>query len=743
MEKKTINIKKLIRDIWSIIFLLIFVVCLILNHNHIDIVCLAQGLIQREYYQEFLWPAAFGKLNNILAIITFICGAVHLHTQMDMNSNTGEKGELFATNVAVTVQGIVGAIYCLVTMFCMKSFSLLNVLLLCAIIFAIFSVIYNSKAYKNIEVEVIAEDCDYELEVLKQAGKKISIILLGVAIAFALNLPDAINRVVDAGEEYKQVSEDKIELCFGHLHGIEDNRATVKVEFVNLYGSSGREYSVTELEQEYESFRRGEDDWENLLRFCDESIDIELSYHKIDASTGAYPYFEDYGSLSEAFGLEYNNRDKESSNKVSDKLGDGRFFAACVEEKLNQDGLTLRQINDTSMLSSGSPIYYYELEYETANTEQVKNACISVAAENGDADSQEKYVESIDLSISCGIGDMVGDVNIVENNGYEIESIRWEQYIEKYTGTGDYEYIDDNEIIGYGGKYKVTVKVSFPIPYVATDDVPVTVDGIDVERVELKGTSKDSMFYNSSEEAHEALLIEIYFDVGVYNDMSLKRLELGYEVFRPGEILDNIGPIDENDVCTGKCVGWRIYDVETGKAAYYGQSIASENNLCYIADIKITADQGQSLKDVNCIVVDNFYFKANLNISEYDESQHKYTAGAYPKAYFEKHLDGDDEYIMLYLPYYRVATTGVDGDVQTTYHLNGYDYGNYIYLVEDSVIRLHDKPKLEYELDRYEITDFNGDKINLDWVEADIKALEGYVMPAYPITITGYFEEIH
>ncbi len=742
MEKKTFNIKGLISGLWSVLFVLIVLLSLIFRNNFDSVICIKQGLIEQEYYKEFLWPAIYSRVNNILAIITFVCGAIHIKTQMDFNSNSGQKGELLATNIAVIAEIIAGIAYTVITIICLKSFSFLNVILICAIIFAIFSVFYNTKTYKDLDKEREQnKDWAPELEVWKPAGGQISIILIAVIVAFILNLTHILKGVEAAKKDFGQVCQDKIELCFGHMQGIEDNRATVKVEFVNIYGEAGTEYSLEQLKQEYTSFKQGGDNWETLLRFCNESIEIELPYHMLDISTEVYPYAEKYGSLKQYFCEDDYDRDDEARRETNDKLGDGRFFAACVEQKLNRDGLTLRQLNDSSM-TGDSPLHYYELEYESATTHQVKEACASVATEMGEAGGEGTLVESIDLSITYEIGDAVGDVSVTETNGYNVNAPKWYVYEEKNNGTGDYIEISNSTFLEAEKKYKLNLLVKFPMLYGAPEDVQVNVDGLTVESIKVQKATYNPPIVQNGKEAYDEVLIMIYFEASE-NSMPVKVLDIGFDAFRPYEGVAVSGPTDESDLCTGECVEWSVYNLKSGTVTPYWKDTFSEDILCYIASIKITADQGDSLEHVESIFVDNFYFRAALSVPEYNKEQHEYKGGTYPKAYFEKHLDGDQEYIMLYLPYYRVASTGVNGDVRTTYHMNGYDYGNYIYVVEGSGVPVENYHKMEYEFVKYEVTDSNGEVVYLEYVDYETTGKRGFITPAYPITITGYFEYMY
>lgn len=742
MEKKTFNIKGLINGLWCILFVLIVLLSLILKNNIDSIICIKQGLIEQEYYKEFLWPAIYSRVNNILALITFVCGAIHIKSLMDLNSNSGQKGELLTTNIVAIAETIVGTAYTVVTIFCLKCFSYINVVIICAIIFAIFSVFYNTKTYKDLDKEREQnKDWAPELEVWKPAGGQISIILIAVIVAFILNLTHILKGVEAAKKDFGQVCQDKIELCFGHMQGIEDNRATVKVEFVNIYGEAGTEYSLEQLEQEYTNYKQGGDNWETLLRFCNESIEIELPYHMLDISTEVYPYAEKYGSLKQYFCEDDYDRDDEARRETNDKLGDGRFFAACVEQKLNRDGLTLRQLNDSSM-TGDSPLHYYELEYESATTHQVKEACASVATEMGEAGGEGTLVESIDLSITYEIGDAVGDVSVTETNGYNVNAPKWYVYEEKNNGTGDYIEISNSTFLEAGKKYKLNLLVKFPMLYGAPEDVQVNVDGLTVESIKVQKATYNPPIVQNGKEAYDEVLIMIYFEASE-NSMPVKVLDIGFDAFRPYEGVAVSGPTDESDLCTGECVKWSVYNLKSGTVTPYWKDTFSEDILCYIASIKITADQGDSLEHVESIFVDNFYFRAALSVPEYNKEQHEYKGGTYPKAYFEKHLDGDQEYIMLYLPYYRVASTGVNGDVRTTYHMNGYDYGNYIYVVEGSGVPVENYHKMEYEFVRYEVTDSNGEVVYLEYVDYETTGKRGFITPAYPITITGYFEYMY
>ena len=501
---KNINIKSLISGIWSVVFVLIFIISLLI-HKNIDLVsCLKEGYIEEEFRREFLWPTVYGKLDIMLAIITFVCGAVHIYSKMDMTSTTGQKGDLLATNIAVTAQTIANVAYSIVTIFYLNCFSFFNVLLIIVIIFGIFSVIYNIKAYKDIEDEGTWS------EVWKPSAKYIVVIIVGVVTAFAFNMSHVLGGTKEARENFEQVSHDKIELCFGHLQGIEDNRATVKVEFVNIYGESGREYSLSQLEQEYTSFTNGEKGWDNLLAFCNESIGIELTYQRRGASIQSYPYNENYGSLLGYIGADDYGKDIEAMYYAKDVLGDVQFFGACVEDKLYQNGLTMRQADDSSV----TPGYKIgDKACETATADQVKAACESVAQELDGVGEEGLKIDSIDLDISYEKGEAIEGVVIIEDNGYIIEREDWHVMEARFDGSSKYVDISKETELVPGYKYYVLLNVSLPTAMVGDENIQVNIDGIDVNYMEIKGSDRGSVIQENDKEAYNSFYIMMYFEI--------------------------------------------------------------------------------------------------------------------------------------------------------------------------------------------------------------------------------------
>lgn len=503
--KKSIDLKGLIGGAWSVIFVLIFIISLVIDKNLDLISCLKDGLIEEEYHREFLWPTVYGKLGALLAIITFACGFVHIHCKMDIKSTTGSKGELLATNIAVTVQTMANIAYSIVSIGYLDCFSFFNVLLIAAIVFGIFSVIYNVKAYKNIQDEITRS------KVWKTSVKYIIVVTVGIVVAFALNASKIPNGIKEAKENFKQVSNDKIDLCFGHLQGIEDNRVTVKVEFVNIYGASDKEYSLEQLEQEYTRFKNGEDGWDNLLAFCNESIAIELTYQRLESSTMSYPYGEGYGgSLLGYIGADDYGRNTEATHYAEGILGDVKFFGACVEDKLYENGLTMRQAGDSSN-TDGYKIG--DKECETATAVQVKEACESVSKELEGVDEAGIMVDSIDLDISYEIGKAIDDVVIIEENGYKIETESWYVMESRNGEPAKYEGISKKIEFVPGYKYRVLLEVSLPTAMVGNKYIQVNIDGIDVNYMEVEGTIRGSRIQAGERKTYNSFYIYLYFEI--------------------------------------------------------------------------------------------------------------------------------------------------------------------------------------------------------------------------------------
>jgi len=709
--KKKRNIKDII---WTIILVVLVIIMLLAIPLYDKSMCLAKLVEDKAYYVNHLWPKLYTHVNIFFIIPLITATFYHSERIMDLDEKVGAKEELAIKNSALGMISALGVTYTLVCTFGLKLINLSVIAFVAVVIFAIMSIKHNYKEYKDIDEDVTIDD------IWGGVGTRLNV-WLGIIVVLSVILFNTMTRnAFDAREEYMKVCDDKVKLCFGHIQDFEENLATVKVEFVNMYGDSDREYTLEQLEQEYTNFKTGKGSWSNLWYFCEESLDIELktqsSLEELDdrilydyQTTSLWGYYypeEDYG---------YDGREQRR-NDGNDKFYDIVYFTVCVEEELNLNGLTLRQLNDSVDLNEELPDFF-ELEYESATREQVVEACHSFATKKEPVDGSEPAfdkVESLDLQINANPGMRISEMEITESKGLDIDRIDWFYAV----GVDSYSYINSETRYEHDEKYMISLYFKLPLAYDVADELALSLEGVKYKSIEI-------------DEEYDGGLNEIKVDIKLeeagVEEQTFKGVQIGIESTEPGTDVVDCKGWDESRVCDSEYIGWKVYDIKTGQATDYEAEKFSEENQCYIATIKVTPEKGITFADVEVV-----YYGNKVSIYEYDSSIHDYKAGEYPKPYFERVNEDGEEYILAYVPYFMAYTTGEYGDLW-----NQFNYTNYVYLPEGAGFNIYDRPNLGYDYVKNGVTDFDGNEIDVEKSsDTDITIY----MPGEPIIVTGYFE---
>ncbi|MBQ8166278.1 MAG: hypothetical protein IJZ96_04485 [Lachnospiraceae bacterium] len=707
--KKKRNIKDII---WTIILVVLVIIMLLAIPLYDKSMCLAKLVENKAYYVNHLWPKLYTHVNIFFIIPLITATFYHSERIMDLDEKVGAKEELAIKNSALGMISALGVTYTLVCTFGLKLFNLSVIAFVAVVIFAIISIRQNYKEYKDIDEDVTIDD------IWGGVGMRLNIWLVIIVVLGLLLFNTMAKNAFLAREEYIELSKAKVELCFGHIQDFEENRATVKVEFVNLYGDSDREYTLEQLEQEYTNFKTGKGSWSNLWYFCEESIDVELATQSsIPELDSRLLYDEKNYYLEKYYYPEAGYMDTVEENKArDDKLYDIVYFAVCVEEELNLKGLTLRQLNDSADLNEDLSDFL-ELEYESATTEQVVEACHNFAAKKEPVDGAApimSQVDSLKIYMNISPGQRISEVELRETNGFEIDRIDWFYEV----GADSYSYVNSESRLLDDGEYMISLYFKIPLAYDVSDDLKVYLKGVNKQDVEI-----DEDFDGELNE----IKVDIKLDVADVEELTYKGVEIGLESTEPGTDVVDCKGWDESRVCDSEYIGWKVYDITTGQATDYEEEEFSGDNLCYIATIKVTPEKGITFDDVEVV-----YHGSKISIYEYDSTLHDYKAGEYPKPYFERVNENGEEYILAYVPYFMAYTTGEYGDLW-----NQFNYTNYVYLPEGAGFGIYQRPNLGYDYVKNGVTDFDGNEIDVEKSSAtDITIY----MPGEPIIVTGYFE---
>ncbi|MBE5954483.1 MAG: hypothetical protein E7257_10110 [Lachnospiraceae bacterium] len=723
---KKISKNSIINIVWCLLFVMIIVGLFLVSSNWEIVKCTRELAEEIDYYKNFLWPNLYGYVNALLGVTLLVSFIFYMECTIDGEMKLDEKEKLLIKNVAMIGLCVVGVIYIFIGFCLLKSINPIKIVLAIAIIFAIYCVACNAKELR----ELINQDVNID-EVWSVVSLRINVMLVAVLGCAILCFAPMNKEINQAREQYEKVNSQRVEYCFGHIQGFEDNRATVKVEFVNMYGPSGRIYDIEQLEQEYTNYKTGKGSWSNLWLFCQDSLDVELESQVLEGGFSDYPYNEVYYDELADYYVAENRRDyEEYYDTLYDRLNDMKYFCACVEAELNLRGLTLRELNDSFMGNGYLSDEYINMKYQSATPEQVVEACNSFAKKKEPIDGSKPQLEevtSINLSMDVGIGDRTQDVSIVETNGYNISEVKWIDM--SVSGQGKSGVMDGKERIIKNNVYKLYVYVDVPVICDISQSVAPAIEGI---------VPSEAYIDWEHNEKYNQLKVVVKFEASPESQLEYRALAINLDYFTTGEPVTAC-EIYQYDLCyTVEDVSWQTFDVESGELKDYAEETFVVDNTCYVENIKLMPKEGVSLDGLEYL-----YYQENLSakyvqdgvrIYEFDESKHKEpVAGQYPTAYFKKSSENGQECIWISLPYYQMHTTGVNGDV-----VNSFAENNYVYVMEGGKVKFKDKPKLEYEFTKYVVTDQEGNYVSVPGAWLNENSIP---MPGEPVVITGYFEE--
>ena len=703
------NKKSIIDNVFVVLMVAGLFIALLIGFDNGGFICFEKLPEKKDYLVNFLWPAIGDYVKGALVIASLGSGFIYSESLLDAKAKPGAKSEIIIKNIALVNICIVDTAFVVLSLVCLKSFGWGTLYFGVMVIVSLVRIILNCKEYSIVDDEGTIDE-------IWQPGSVRLNIIMAIALIGTFILSGTLSGALTNVEKYyREICTEKVDLCFGHIQGNEDNRALVKVEFVNRYGASKRQYNIEQLEQEYSNFKRGTGSWSNLWQFCQDSIEIELESQDLNWDTYDRYIYEDY---TDDLG-EYYFPNKHDGENVfvqrQDKLYDIIYYTIVIEDELNMKGLTLRQINDSVDLDTDMP-FYIDMKYKTATKEQVIEACDVYAMRREPTDGTEpitEKIEKLDFSIDVGSGQKLGDVRGVEHGGYNISKIEWYKEISK----DSYMFYNTSHKVEAGKKYKICVEVDVPLTMNIGNPVEATCQGVDYATVNVE----------SYETQDDIIEVQIEFIANQTNGLTCKGLAIGLDAIAPDELVAECDLGDESRLCDGDYVGWLVYDIETGTAQEYTEETFSVDNMCYIAKVEITPDEDTSFDDVELVYCGN-----NINIYEFSQEKHQYKAGKYPTAYFEKYTDEGEHRIVAYIPYYMVYGTGVDGDIWMSYSNQ-----NYAYLPKGATARFRDRPRTDYKAYDYQVTDFDGTKVT---VSGDLMKEKSFIMPDQPVIITGYFE---
>ncbi len=725
-EKTGKGKKSILNILWIVTFIVLAVGSITVNNQPNLQLCIADGVELQDYYMNFLWPALYRNINLLYAIIVTVCGLVYFKGITDVSTGLSEKSVIHIKNLSIVVTAITGGLYLAVGIVYFKSVSIVSVVLGLMILLTLVSLVANIIASIHLGKE------ESKLKIFSSVIKRFLVIFISIVISGMFLLTNLSDEKKETDDYYEKLYDELVEVAFGHEEGVETNRALLKYEFVRMYGDSGREYDLEQLKEEYANYKLGEGSWSNLWYFCHESIDIELASQQIDIYTKFYPYYE---GPTMAFGRDeilyryYDISGEEKWNAVEDKLCDLQFFCVCVEEELNKKGLTLRQEGDSSEEKFENTVS--ESEYQTATKEDILAACESFATNVEPLDGSQiepEYVDALDISMELNMDKPWRQSTVTEKNGYVIDgyymSILTSEKTNQFTPMLATDSIKTNE------KYKVKLYFNLPTSCQVAENIDVNIDGVNAYYVKV----------DSDEYTQNRVEVTFLFTTSVHKNNSVEAIEIGYNHIRPWYTIYDATPVDINPICTIESMEWSVYDVKTGELKPYAEDTFSENNRCYVATIKIVPDGDKIFDNVENVNLINSYF-GDITVPEYDEKLHEYTAGSYPKAYYEKHLGDDQDYIMLYLPYYQVETKANNGDLYSLYSINTMEEEKYIYVIEGSKVKLVGDKASKQEIEEYKVEKPDGTNLSTQEVfilkDPERFNRATFTMPAYPIKITG------
>jgi len=394
MVKKN-NADKIINILW-LLAVAFTGFCLLKTAESIGLKCIVDLVEQKEYYQDFLWPSIYNRASKATLGVVIVALFIYINSITNLELVPKGRSTLLIKNIAFVATSMALAVYMLFVILYLKGYSYWMIPMALVIVIGLGCTIRNIVIYKKLDSEKNIDDdktadvdekvdTDENIDTIwKPVIVRLNIMLVTVLVCFFFVLADFKTRVDNARISYDELNEDIIDIGFGHECGMERNRAIVKLQFVNLYNETGRQYSMEVLEKEYANYKNGTGSWSTLWQFCRESIDIELDWDNEKMTHTKKPYWVDAqadGCMAEHYlGKKYRYDEDEYNKLKIDLFMDIASFTSAVEEKLNAKGLTLNQSNDTSADERKYNRDFWRT-YTTASEEEVYLACEAVASE--------------------------------------------------------------------------------------------------------------------------------------------------------------------------------------------------------------------------------------------------------------------------------------------------------------------------------------------------------------------------
>ena len=370
--------------------------CLLKTAESIGLKCIVDLVEQKEYYQDFLWPAIYNRASKATLGVVIVALFIYINSITNLELVPKGRSTLLIKNIAFVTTSIALALDMLFVILYLKGYSYWMIPMALVIVIGLGCTIRNIVIYKKIDSEKNIDDdktadvddkvdTDENIDTIwKPVIVRLNIMLVAVLACFFLVFANFKNRVDNARISYDELNEDIIDIGFGHECGMERNRAIVKLQFVNLYNETGRQYSMEVLEKEYANYKNGTGSWSTLWQFCRDSIDIELDWDDEKNDYTEKPYWVDAqadGCMAEHYlGKKYLYDEDEYNKLKIDLFMDIASFTSAVEENLNAKGLTLSQSNDSRAYDREHNRDFWRT-YTTASEEEVYLACEAVANE--------------------------------------------------------------------------------------------------------------------------------------------------------------------------------------------------------------------------------------------------------------------------------------------------------------------------------------------------------------------------
>ena len=117
MVKKN-NTDKFIDILW-LLAVAFTAFCLLKTAESIGLKCIVDLVEQKEYYQDFLWPAIYNRASKFTLGVVIVAVFLYVNVQMDLDLDLNPKGKstLLIKNIAFISTSIALAVYMLFVIF--------------------------------------------------------------------------------------------------------------------------------------------------------------------------------------------------------------------------------------------------------------------------------------------------------------------------------------------------------------------------------------------------------------------------------------------------------------------------------------------------------------------------------------------------------------------------------------------------------------------------------------------------